>query len=232
VARESINIPVSREPFYEAAATFLAVLAYPDPNQEKRRDRFAAAWEREHLRARADADGAFAGEPQLIRPSLFVMRDTEIDIEMREGAKRLAERKEAIIYAHPLFEAAVSGREIAHIEAFKTKTENNAEGRARLTKYWEDRTWDGDSKSAARNITTRALNPSRPVLHAAMAYWDRVLEIRRVWGASEASAERIILHDRDIFRHMLELAAGYRLIAPRIAGLRVGEDDLIEFLAV
>jgi hypothetical protein len=64
-----------------------------------------------------------------------------------------------------------------------------------------------------------------------MAYWDRVLEIRRVWGASEVRAERVVLHDRVIFEQVLGLAEGYRLIAPQIAPLGVREDKLIKFLA-
>jgi hypothetical protein len=233
VARESISVPVSREPFYEAVAVFLAVLAYPDQNQENRRARFAAAWSREYLRARANADDAFAGEPQPIRRGLFIMSDAEVTTEMREGAKLLAERKTAIVYAHPLFEAAVSGSEIAEIGTSDTKTKNNAEGRARLTKYWQDENWDFDSKSAARNLTTRELRRSLPVIHAAMAYWDRVPEIRRVWKeASEVNVERAVQNDRILFGQVINLAEGYRLIAPQIAGLKVREDDLIEFRAV
>jgi hypothetical protein len=177
LARETIVIPVSREPLYEAVAVFLAVLAYPEPNQESRRSRFAAAWKREHLRVRAAEDDAFAAEPQPIRPALFIMSDTEVETEMREGAKLLAERKEAIIYAHPLSEGAVSGREI-----------DNAEGRAISTRLWKDENWDGNSKSATRNLTTRVLNPSLPVIHAAMAYWNRVLAIRRGWGRARLTS--------------------------------------------
>lgn len=49
MAREIVEIPISREPLYEAVAVFLAVLAYPEPDQD-RRARFAVAWQRERMR--------------------------------------------------------------------------------------------------------------------------------------------------------------------------------------
>jgi hypothetical protein len=132
--REVVEIPISREPLYEAVAVFLAVLAYPDQDQEKSRAHFAAAWEREHLKARAEEDEGFAVGLLPIRPALFLMSDAAVADEMAEGAKRLADRKEAAVDAHKLFEASETGRAIETIRAFDEKVKNNAEGRALMTR--------------------------------------------------------------------------------------------------
>lgn len=184
MARETIFVPVSREPLFEAVAVFLAVLAYPDDGD--RRARFAMAWQREHLRVRAEKDEAFAAQPQPIRPALFLMTDEAIATAMRKGAKALAERKEAVIATHSLFEAKETGRASETLRAFGAELKNDAEGRALMTRCWQDGgNWGASEnlniKNLSGNLTTRVLNPSRPVLHAAMAYW-RVVRGRASCG--------------------------------------------------
>ena len=99
-------------------------------------------------------------------------------------------------------------------------------------KLGEDKSRDLDSKVFAKNLTTRSVNPSRPVLHAAMAYWETALELRNIWGVSGERAERVIVEDRRTFQMMLTRAEAYRRLAPGIPGLGVKDECLIEFRAV
>jgi hypothetical protein len=161
-----------------------------------------------------------------------MISDRAVEAEMINGAKRLGERKEAAVDAHPLFDEAESGQTNTHLEAFRTKIKNNSEGRSTFTRYWKDKKLKGDSRVASKNLTTRIRNPSRPVIHVTMAYWSRVLAERRLGATTDADAERRILHSREDFERVLTLAETYRHLAPRIGELRVGEDDLIEFRAV
>ncbi|MGD1037920.1 MAG: hypothetical protein ABR878_12155 [Roseiarcus sp.] len=227
--REIVEMPVSREPLYEAVAVFSAVLAYPE--HQDSRDRFAAAWCRATIRARAKKDEAYASELQPIRPGYFLMSDNAAKAAMQDAARRLAERKTAVIATHPLFEAAERGREIETIRAFAMALSNNAEGGAAMAMYLVRNHKNDDSKAYAKNLVTRVINPSRPVIHAAMAYWRIVLEARGMGVATDEEAERRILHDRDVFQYVIRLAEDYRQIAVSIPELRITEDDLIAFHA-
>lgn len=240
MARETIEIPASDGPLHEAVAVFRATLAYPyDRDRDKRDDFWTALW-REQVRLRAAQDLAFASQRQMIPPGLFLMSDAEIKRAMRDGGARLAERKVAHIATDVLFKAAESGQEISCIEAFGTKTRADAVGRAILAKLWEDGRWDKDGKSAAKNLGQREIKRSLPVIHAVTAYWRTVLECRslerRDTGKrllpTDIEAERLILHDRNLFEHMIRRAEHYRGLAPSIPELSVSEGDLIEFRLV
>jgi hypothetical protein len=234
--REVVGIPITCEPLYVAVAVFLAVLAYPD-NGDKRAS-FGLALQREHLRLRADEDEAFAAQPQPIRPALFLISDSDVRKTMRKGARELAERKEAVVATHQFFDAKETGRAIEIIRAFGEEMENDPIGRAVMTRRWKDGSWnksqDLDGGLIAKNLTTRTLNPSRPVLHVAMAYWRIVRWVRQQASPrpSEVEVEKTILHDRDVLRIVLNLAEEYRQLAPSIPELQVREDDLIEFRTV
>jgi hypothetical protein len=243
--REVICLPVSKEPLYEATAVFLAILAYPD--DPTRRNQFCTAYCREHLRALAKQDTVFASAPQPIRPGLFLITDAAVEDEMRAGGGRLAERKEAYIATHMLFDAAVGERRLDDISGFELMPDR-AENRAIMTRSWREKEQAGDVrevnlKALSGNLTTRVLNPSRPVIHVAAAYWRTVLDLRRLRSrddgegerpvfAEESDAERAILHDRLRLRRMLSIAEAYRRLAPSIPELKVGEGDLIEFRTV
>jgi hypothetical protein len=86
----------------------------------------------------------------------------------------------------------------------------------------------------------RRVKPSLPVLHAALAYWERValmLNLREEETgepvfSNERDAEEFIRSDRNLFGSMLRRGQEWRLVAPSIAELRVSEDALIELRPV
>ena len=224
--REIVEIPISRRP--ESVALFAATLAYPDDCDQ--RYRFGIAFWRDQLRARAaEEDVAFGSQRGLIPYELFLMTDADTERAMREGSKQLAKRKAAYIYTATLFAEAESGQEISYIEAFGTRAENTAEGRARLTKYWQDRSWDKDAKSAQKNLGQREIKGSLPVIHAAVAYFEMVRLLLKVLVggshlyASEEEVERKLLRDRDFFRLLLaraEFPPRDRAVHPRASRRR------------
>jgi hypothetical protein len=91
----SIEIPVSKEPLYQALSAFLGVLAYPD--DDERAMRFSNAYCRETILASAKENRDFAWAPQLIRPVYFLTEAKAAHAELRAGAKALAGRKTAVI---------------------------------------------------------------------------------------------------------------------------------------
>jgi hypothetical protein len=235
VPRETIVIPACSGLLHEAVAVFLAVMAYPYAEDHEKRDNFCTALWREQLRIRAAKDVEFASSRLPLPPGLSLISDATIRKAMRDGARRLAERKVAYMATHVLFNAVDRGQEIPYIEAFGTKTENTAVGRAMLAKHWEDRKWDGDSASAAKNLDNREIKQSRPVIHAVTAYWQAVLLGRSMLHdgepvyASEEDVERVLLQNREAFTSLAEC---YRALAPSIPELHVGEGDLIKFRLV
>ena len=182
MARETVEIPVASVRLYEFVAAFLCVLAHP--NDKARREQFRNAWCRQAIVNEAKWNADFAWSPQRIRPGYFLMSDVAAEEASREGAKRLAERKEAYVATWPLWEAAEARKAIQEITAFGTELKNSAEGRAIMTRCWLDEnseaSKDLDGKALSGNLTTRVLKKSRPVIHAAAAYW----RIARL-GASE-----------------------------------------------
>ena len=183
---ESIDIPVSRGPLYEAVAMFLGALAYPDDDEMAAR--FHSAYCRETLMVSARKDSDFAWTPQPIRPVYFLMEEKAAKEALCAGAKELVDRKAAAINTWNLFDQAVSGNKQEYIRAFGTTFENSVGGRAILTNAWLK-----SKDTNTKNVDKRIINPSRRVIHAARAYWMAVLAAREYrYAGDDDEAEAIV----------------------------------------
>ncbi len=242
-----IELPLSSEPLFEVAATFLCVLAYPE--DDSRADRFRTAMIREYFRSEALTDKEFASRPLPLRPLYFAMTDEFTDREWTRGRRRVLDRQKAALATFPLLERALSGRRVDTIRGFGTTAKNNVRGRAEMVMYWEHehnvsdnerQVADQDPLFFSKNLTTRVLNPSKPVIHAAFAFWRRVIEIKerlriegvKDQGVAQGAALNCILRNDEIFARVVELAEDCRRIAPSIPQLRVRDEDLIGFRIV
>jgi hypothetical protein len=217
--RTTLELPLSREPLYESAATFLAVLA--NPECDKSTHNFRTAVCRGLIRHSVERDES-AWISQAIRPGYFLMTDQRAKQELAHGQKRLVDRKTAAIAAWPLFDQVLEGKSIDNLLAFGTTLPNNAEGRAILANAWL-RTDD----TGVKNLHSRRVKPSRPVIHLAYAFWRAVLEMRRL-GFDAEGAEALVLMDRDRFKAIVRFSEICRRIAPMIPALAVSDGDLIE----
>jgi hypothetical protein len=73
-------------------------------------------------------------------------------------------------------------------------------------------------------INYRILKPSRPVIHAAHAYWDSVLmALKKGCAADELDAEQFIQTSSNSFVAMLNYVEVLRRGAPSIAALKVAD---------
>jgi hypothetical protein len=141
-----IELPLSSEPLFEAAATFLCVLAYPESVLAQledgvvRADRFRTAAIRKHICWQAQADPEFAARPAPIRPRYYSdLSDARADEEWARGMRRLEDRQEAALATFPLFERALSGRPPDTLRGLGTTAKNNVHGRAEMVMYWRQK---------------------------------------------------------------------------------------------
>ena len=92
---ETIEIPVSTFPVYEAAALFVSALAYPE--DKNRRDRFQIAYCKEWIRLKACYDTEYARTETIMRPEYILMNDISSKAEMVYGRRKLKDRKMAAV---------------------------------------------------------------------------------------------------------------------------------------
>jgi len=75
MARETVLVSSQSQPSYEAAATFYATIAYPDPLDKSRREAFRIALCRSAIIARAEVDQGWRLSCQVIRPEIFCQEE-------------------------------------------------------------------------------------------------------------------------------------------------------------
>jgi hypothetical protein len=85
--RETIKIPVSSGPLFEAVAVFISVLAYP--NDKTRRECLRKAWCREAVRSEAAWDSEFA-RTEYGRPEYMLMNEEPLVTRCAMARKSLA----------------------------------------------------------------------------------------------------------------------------------------------
>lgn len=171
---ELVRIPVLDIMGYEAAASLLAVLAYPEDRKARRRFEHAAYFK---IVERLAKDAAWRNSNQTLRPDYLLQDRHQVEREYKRGIRIIRqERMIAAKMAIPTecYIAAVangpgsqgSGGELAKTNGYlpPTSLEWIAEVSMDL-----DRLRKKDSNANKGNITRRCWTPSKPVLHLCIA---------------------------------------------------------------
>jgi hypothetical protein len=234
MAAETLTIPISRVPIYEAAALFLSALAYPsDPN---RREQFVKAYCKVMIQQMAEGDNEYANSLISFRPVYLTMTDSNARKFITHGYNGLQDRKIAFVSTLPLFEEKLSGKKVLRLNGYEDCClPNNATNRHLLANWWMGK--NGDSESNAKNVTDRYERPARAIIHAAVAFWGTVLVLCTGGGKkqremSDVDAMRFILNDVDLLSGVVRAAERLRPVAASIPSLKVSEAEQIQFVAV
>jgi hypothetical protein len=223
--RESICVPISKDPLYEASMAFLAAIAHP--TSEANRKSFHLALCRHTIKSMAAEDAEFAWKPQVLKPGYFLMGDDAASKALRDGWNKIAVRKAAVVSTFPLFDEALRGKPIPKLTAFGTSLENTPGNRHLMTNTWLKK----KSGASVKNVTSQIEAPTRPVIHAAQALWRSVIALRNQGVENDDVALGLILHRRKMLALVLESAEICGRMAVTIPALKVKEADLVQFVA-
>jgi hypothetical protein len=160
--------------------------------------------------------------------SVKLMKEDECAAVLKRGGKALARRKEAGVSINVLFAQELENRQIPTIRAFGTGYRNTPGNRHELLNLWRGK---GNTNSTIKNVTSQVETHARPVIHAVYAFWQSVLDLRKVGVPSDEAAEALIFDTRELFEAVLEFADKCRKVAPNIKELHVTEADLVQFVA-
>jgi hypothetical protein len=162
--RETVTIELSKVPPFEAAAMLFAVLAYPD--DKVARTRFADAACNVVLRRFVAVDSSLADTPQpAIRPRHWTSDPKKADLTWKRGVKVLMdERLEAARMVSPRWAAFVERKTGIPHPGLKNFAPLSPEVLAAISCSLDERR-GRDTKINKRNIGTRVLKTSKPVIH-------------------------------------------------------------------
>lgn len=161
---ETVEIVLSDLSPYESGAMYFAVVAYPSPDDKNERERFYRAVIRWTIERRMTIDPKWAGSPQFMKPAYFSISQKQSDATLNRGMKQLIRRLTISHHmAVPHLRAIDTGKEQTVGEyKFAPTVENMALLAADAL---------GMSPKSVPTIKSKNWAPSKPVLHAAAAFW-------------------------------------------------------------
>lgn len=205
-----------------SAAAFLAVLAYPSDQQKARRFMWAAV--AEYVLQRAEQDSEWAWKSTPLEPGLLLVapRATKIVsdgldmlLRYRQGAGEMALglMLEEVSRQTPAFQVRVDG------------TKPNASRMAEYVGQWlQLGPTSPEPEIRRRNTFSRAWTPSKPVLHLAMAFRVRLLNL------DTGKRDLVGLLGDEWVESALEWAEAMRAIMCQSALFNVKESEMLRVL--
>ena len=165
-----ITLDMQKLEVYEAGAVLVAVLAYPNFEEEQRRARLHGALCALALRARSESDVQWAITPQLIKPVYADFGDAEIAAGLNSFDHRLRDRMIAGRMAMAYLKEASTGQVPKLPDGVK---------RLSLNQLSEMVLADA-GRSDPENVETRIWRASLPVIHLASACQVMMQETARI----------------------------------------------------
>jgi hypothetical protein len=172
---ETVRIEISKVPAFEAASTLFSVIAYPD--DKVARSRFADAACNVLLRRFLAADPTIADTPQFapIRPRHWALDPEQADLLWKRGEKILMnERLEAARMVSPRWAAFVERTTGIPHPGLNNLAPLHPDVMAAVSVSLDERR-GRDTQVNKRNIGTRVLKNSKPVIHLCLGM-RRVIE--------------------------------------------------------
>jgi hypothetical protein len=221
--RETISIPIKSLPLYEASAVFFSTIAYPNPLDEPQREKFRLALCRWAILERATIESQWGGVAQAIKPEIFSQEERLFLQSIERGSTFLAKR---------IFCAAT----IIGPHLFKTPLrlyglEPTVGNLAGIVAYGLRM-----SPESQKTIESRLWAPTKPVAHAAMAWFNFTALVIRVKGPWDQE-NQLCNHDLflgaffypEMITMLVEKAEEIRLRLTGLKRFHIKEENQIQF---
>ena len=164
--RETMSIPLKSLPVYEASAVLFSTIAYPNPLDESQREKFRIALSRWAILARATIDSQWGGVAQEIKPQIFSQAEHLFLQSYERGSDLLARRV--------LCAATMIGPHLFKTPLRLYGVEPTVGNLAGIVAYAL-----GMSTESQKTVESRLWAPTKPVAHAAMAWFHFMVLVRR-----------------------------------------------------
>jgi hypothetical protein len=216
MSREQVCINLSSQFPHEAAAAFLAALAYPNSTDHSLRDRFARALCRYEVLKRATNDPNYRINLQLIPPIIFKDQNTTFWSALQKGHNKLKQRLTST-YTVVIMPFLAQDAKERSIHFFSNASINF------LSKLGTKLLgWSGDSQSTYKS---KVWSETRQVAHAAIAYMIVVviekLELCMVSKLDARVIAEIMRNAEDLIPKLTDSSLVRRV--------RLKEDQLVRF---
>jgi hypothetical protein len=221
--RQTVRIPLSSLPPYEAAAEFLSYIAFSDPKEEIQRYEYRIALSRFAITVRAISDGNWGATLQPIRPLIFSRTDRIFERILAEGNDRLHRR---FVCAASIIMARLSTTRDAMVDAYVATIDNiSRQLIARLLGY---------SRGSRATIISKIWAPTKPVAHAAAALiWTVIMDRPQSWHVEHPLLAKDLLLSTlfypDVLESIIRISENLRVRLPRLK-LRIRSEDTIRFI--
>jgi hypothetical protein len=220
--RQTVHIPLSSLPPYEAAAEFFSYIAFANPNEAIQRYEYRIALSRSAIMIRATVERNWGEAIHAIRPLLFSRPERLFQSILAEGNDRLCRR---IICAMPIIMSRLSTRKIT-IESYVISNIDSI-ARKLIAKFL------GYSEGSRKTIQGRLWPQTKPVAHAAAAFiWTEVMDRPQSWHDEHPllakDAVLATLFYPDMLKSIIRVSEGLRVRLPDLK-LRIRDEDVIRF---
>jgi hypothetical protein len=216
--REDIEIALSESDPYWSGALFMAVLAYPDPDERTQRDKFhhtLIRWALHRLMEKPE----WSQELQLLRPVYFCGADSLHDKILAHGNKRLQRR--SVIAQHVV---------LPHLRKFDTGRVHTVEG---FLPTFDRMITQATAKlglevGSSSTVAARDWSPLKPVAHAMCAYfvWSEILWT--MWGRNADVDRRLaFLILPEYVEEVAQLAEHFRPQVCSISEFKICDEQTI-----
>ena len=156
--RETVTIPATQAPPFEAASMLLSYIAYNDTEEKRQRENFAAALTQFMHITTGHFDKTWSHSLQQIRPHIFYAKQDAYAGNLRHGFKRLDYRLKTAYWMLNPYLRTLRGKPPAAVYGFEPTIKH-------LSIQLKDLFgWDGDNISTFK---TKVWGPTRPVCHVA-----------------------------------------------------------------
>jgi hypothetical protein len=228
--REIVRINVASKFPIEVGARFFATIAYPDNKNE--RERYHLAVCRFYVLWRAQRDLDFASKPHFIVPAIFVSSDHDCVQTLKRGNKKLNHHLAAakwLVGPHLRDEnQKLKPLQVEKDGEFIIPTLNRM-----AIVAMDELGWTGKAKSVP-TFKSKIWAPSRPAVHAALAYVvadyyaDRIFPIEQ---QSDGYFFRYCLEQPAMIAAIIRTSEAYRLRLADIEQFKIKEEETIQILA-
>jgi hypothetical protein len=225
--RDTVAIPLSSVPTYEAAAEFFSHIAYPDPIDATEREKYRIALSRWAVLERANLDKAWGRATHQIRPIIFSQPEKLFSSVWDRGTDLLIRR---IVCATLMIMPHVSGN-LEELEGLSPTVGNTALVIGRCFGY---------AAESQKTVESQIWAPTKPVSHAATVFvwWNKVsneLAKEGPWDQEHKLCEQnsvlAALFYADVMKMILQESEKLRLRLPGLGNFHVREEDTIQFIA-
>jgi hypothetical protein len=224
--RDTVAIPLSSVPAYEAAAEFFAHIVYPDPIDATEREKYRIALSRWAVLERAKVDKDWDRAAPQIRPSIFSQPEKLFSSVWDRGTDLLLRRMSCALMIMP----HVSGT-LEDLGGLSPTVGNTALVIGR---------WFGYADESQKTVESQVWAPTKPVSHAATVFmwWIMVLDElakRGPWDQQHKLCEQnsvlAALFYADVMKMILQESEKLRLRLPGLGNFHIREEDTIKFIA-